>query len=584
MDGTFAQFNIDPVCFGTKNDDHGTFHIQEAGQIYTFKLVHTSGSVTCLTSKTSTKWGCSLPIYGSHNLMTVITYSNKTVLPLAEFLKGNDRTYYTYQLDGADFCGIESIMFKLLPTPLVVSVRQQFQLWYAHDLVNYTEDNNDDDCRVIEFKAGTKNKILTKHVIRSEQAKDKDICELKCYFEPNCVSYNYGPLGDGTFTCELSNRTHLQVSPSYFEYRNDFLYRAIINSCESNPCVSHSTCQAGFGSHDYRCICSDGYEGELCQIGEKGNSSSRQVFISQVHTRRVLNPHLFNQYSLNICIKGYLRHRVRGKLDLFCIKTRKKENIRIRKGDTKGKLPSCCQLWIFDARARTEMKRIKILMSVHQANTIVPLTATVLMSWVHISAFANLDLLAMVKFAKISMSVTMEAMTVTLRPIVQTPLDHSTAAVNNWEKVNIDPVCFGTKNDDHGTFDIREAGQVYTFKLVHTTGSVTCDTNRSPTKWGCLRPEYGNYNLMTVITYSNKTVLPLAEFVKSNTENKLYTYQLDGADVNSPTLVFNFLPMPLVVSVGHQFQIWYAHDLVGSTEYNNDGETCADVYALYPLN
>ena len=87
-----------------------------------------------------------------------------------------------------------------------------------------------DDCRVIQFKAGTKNKILTKHVIRSEQAKDKDICEFKCYFEPNCVSYNYGPLGDGTFTCELSNRTHLQVSPSYFEYRNDFLYRAIIVS------------------------------------------------------------------------------------------------------------------------------------------------------------------------------------------------------------------------------------------------------------------------------------------------------------------------------------------------------------------
>ena len=41
-------------------------------------------------------------------------------------------------------------------------------------------------------------------------------------------------------------------------------------------------------------------------------------------------------------------------------------------------------------------------MSVHQANTIVPLTATVLMSWVHISALASLDLLAMVKFAKVT--------------------------------------------------------------------------------------------------------------------------------------------------------------------------------------
>ena len=87
-----------------------------------------------------------------------------------------------------------------------------------------------DDCRVIQFKAGTKNKILTNQVIRSERAKDKDICELKCYFEPNCVSYNYGPLGDGTFTCELSNRNHLQVSPSYFEFSNDFLYREIIVS------------------------------------------------------------------------------------------------------------------------------------------------------------------------------------------------------------------------------------------------------------------------------------------------------------------------------------------------------------------
>ena len=90
-----------------------------------------------------------------------------------------------------------------------------------------------DDCRVIQFKAGTKNKILTKHVIRSEQVLDKDICELKCYFEPNCVSYNFGPLGDGTFKCELSNRTRLQVSSSYFENQKDFIYRAIIvSSCQ----------------------------------------------------------------------------------------------------------------------------------------------------------------------------------------------------------------------------------------------------------------------------------------------------------------------------------------------------------------
>ena len=99
------------------------------------------------------------------------------------------------------------------------------------------------------------------------------------------------------------------------------------------------------------------------------------------------------------------------------------------------------------------------------------------------------------------------------------------------------------------------------------------------TKWGCSLPIYGNHNIMTVITYSNKTVLPLAEFLKGN-DSTYYTYQLDGADFNSTTLAFKLLPTPLVVSVGQQFQLW----LVNYTEYNNDGKTCADVYALYHLH
>nr|XP_058963049.1 neurogenic locus notch homolog protein 1-like [Pocillopora verrucosa] len=318
-----------------------------------------------------------------------------------------------------------------------------------------------DDCRVIQFKAGTKNKILTNQVIRSERAKDKDICELKCYFEPNCVSYNYGPLGDGAFTCKLSNRNHLQVSPSYFEFSNDFLYREIINSCESNPCVSNSTCQAGFGSHGYRCICSDGYEGELCQIDiDECNDGSHDCHFAADCT------------------------------------------------NTAGSFDCSCQ-------------------SGHLG-------------------------------------------------------DGRHFCSDNWKKVNIgDPVCFGTKNDDHGTFHIQEAGQIYTFKLVHTSGSVTCVSILAiSTKWGCSFPIYGNHNLMTVITYSNKTVLPLAEFLKGN-DRTYYTYQLDGADFNSATLVFKLLRTPLVVLVGQQFQLWYAHDLVNFTEDNNDGKTCADVYALY---
>ena len=150
---------------------------------------------------------------------------------------------------------------------------------------------------------------------------------------------------------------------------------------------------------------------------------------------------------------------------------------------------------------------------------------------------------------------------------------------DNWKKINTDPVCFGTKNDDYGSFEIQEASKIYTIKLVHTYGAVTCDTYYKSTRRGSSHPRFGRHRLLTVIAYRNKTVLPLAEFAKGSDD---YRHQLNDTYVNSPTLVFNLLPTPLVVSIGQQFLIWYGQDLANYTEYNNAGETCADVYALYP--
>lgn len=80
---------------------------------------------------------------------------------------------------------------------------------------------------MIQFKEQKQNVALANHVIRSEQVFDRDICELKCYQEPNCVSYNYGPSGDGKFVCELSNKTHLQVPSDDLQMKDDFIYRQI---------------------------------------------------------------------------------------------------------------------------------------------------------------------------------------------------------------------------------------------------------------------------------------------------------------------------------------------------------------------
>ncbi|XP_078374944.1 uncharacterized protein LOC144658423 [Oculina patagonica] len=152
----------------------------------------------------------------------------------------------------------------------------------------------------------------------------------------------------------------------------------------------------------------------------------------------------------------------------------------------------------------------------------------------------------------------------------------------NWRKITTDPVCFGTRGDKYGTFTIQEDGQIYTFKLIHRNGSLICATEVPPSNWGCPSLNYGNDTLMTLITYVNKTVLPLAEYV--HTSGSKYRYHLATADVNSETLVFNKLPIPMSVSTGQQFQIWYAQDLTNELEDNNGGQTCTDVYAFYDEN
>ena len=39
------------------------------------------------------------------------------------------------------------------------------------------------------------------------------------------------------------------------------------NPCGSSPCKKNSTCQAGFTSKGYRCVCQQGLGGENCDQG-----------------------------------------------------------------------------------------------------------------------------------------------------------------------------------------------------------------------------------------------------------------------------------------------------------------------------
>ncbi|XP_078374907.1 uncharacterized protein LOC144658357 [Oculina patagonica] len=110
-----------------------------------------------------------------------------------------------------------------------------------------------DDCRTIHFQPETKDKFLNNHVIRSMKVQSQITCELRCYHEPNCVSYNYGPVDSDMPSCDLNNRTHLRVSSSKFVTKQGYTYRHVLNSCQSSPCPL--TCQVGFTTKGYRCVC-----------------------------------------------------------------------------------------------------------------------------------------------------------------------------------------------------------------------------------------------------------------------------------------------------------------------------------------
>lgn len=86
----------------------------------------------------------------------------------------------------------------------------------------------DKNCRTVEFKEERKNEVLINHVSHRYYGVDKDICQINCYREPGCVSYNHGTLSDGTFLCELNDKDHTQASSNEMVARYGFIYRPIL--------------------------------------------------------------------------------------------------------------------------------------------------------------------------------------------------------------------------------------------------------------------------------------------------------------------------------------------------------------------
>ena len=71
--------------------------------------------------------------------------------------------------------------------------------------------------RVLEFSSPIGGRTLVGHVFKTIKITSPDLCEVNCFIEADCVSFNVGPLQDGNHRCELSNSDH-RVHPDDLVY------------------------------------------------------------------------------------------------------------------------------------------------------------------------------------------------------------------------------------------------------------------------------------------------------------------------------------------------------------------------------
>ena len=143
-------------------------------------------------------------------------------------------------------------------------------------------------------------------------------------------------------------------------------------------------------------------------------------------------------------------------------------------------------------------------------------------------------------------------------------------------------VCFGSRDNNSGTFKVPASGSIITFKLTYLNGSVTC-APRFNSKWGCYHSAVSTHPMGTLITYSNGTrLLPKKEYLRGGRRCLKLYYRLPWATPNSQELVFDNFSFPLSVTTDQEFQVWFVEDLIYNCDSDNGQEkTCAEVYGLY---
>ena len=134
-------------------------------------------------------------------------------------------------------------------------------------------------------------------------------------------------------------------------------------------------------------------------------------------------------------------------------------------------------------------------------------------------------------------------------------------------------------------------GTIIGIKLVHKTGSVTCDHyNYHYTNWGCHHQWDALYVSMikhnanaNELYYPTPTTQGLRSpnWISCPNGCNVLRYALDNYGLNDDSIELIDYSKPYNVSISDAFSIQYSEGCCQTSTYDNDGTVYADVYFLY---
>ena len=82
---------------------------------------------------------------------------------------------------------------------------------------------------------------------------------------------------------------------------------------------------------------------------------------------------------------------------------------------------------------------------------------------------------------------------------------------------------------------------------------------------------------VVITTSTNSVLLPPSQFILTGTKWS----KIPGYKSLSPELVLSVFSSPLTVTSGQVLRLWYGEDLVNSSESDNGGTYCCDVFSRF---